>query len=729
MCVHTNIQFHYYISLILIISFYRIDDTNGDLLIYHVILTLKPFCHSPFELVIDFTHTCSENRFRTEFLQKWFYVLPKVAYEKIHAAYIYNCNSWVREYTKFHDRILAPLKNNKKVVFLDGPGRLNDVIDIDQQKLPGATLSLDEDLKVFNSALKLSHKETKVSVKVGPTAIQITSAERCKVLSHSVFLNDVYYASEIEKVFLLDDNQFTLTISNETGPLSFIHNDRDSIVQAIIHIRNRWALSQPESVSVHPKIRPKHVPGTLLNMALLNLGSSDPNLRTAAYNQLCALTATFDLKIEGQLLETSGLCIPSNNTIFIKNLSETLAAKDPHLTLEFLEECIQGFRLSSIELKHLCLEYMTPWLNNLERFYKPNDGGGKRQKQVTKILEKLITLTIEEVEMYPSIQAKIWSTIGRLPDLIDTVLDNFIQRSVSFGLGSPTVEIMADTAVALASGNVQLVAKKVIGRLCRVVDKTCTSPTPLLEQHTRWDDIAILARYLLMLSFNNCLDVGKHLPYLFHTVTFLVCSGSLSMRASTHGLVINSIHSLCTCSSPSFSEDTYRILRMSLDEFSLPKFYLLFGISKVKSAAGTAFRSSYRHSNEKWFSNERSVTGTHDKERLLLTSLEIITDALLEIMEACMRDIPQCDWLKTWTFLARNFAFCFNPALQPRALIVFGCISKSITDQDMKQLLRILVKALESFNDIILLEAIIMCLTRLQPLLRPVSYIPLHINI
>lgn len=483
-------------------------------------------------------------------------------------------------------------------------------------------------------------------------------------------------------------------------------------------------LSQPESVSIHPKIRPKDVPGTLLNMALLNLGSSDPNLRTAAYNQLCALTATFDLKIEGQLLETSGLCIPSNNTIFIKHLSETLAANDPHLTLEFLEECIQGFRLSSIELKHLCLEYMTPWLNNLVRFYKPNDEGGKRQKQVTKILEKLITLTIEEVEMYPSIQAKIWSTIGRLPDLIDTVLDNFIQRSVTFGLGSPTVEIMADTAVALASGNVQLVAKKVIGRLCRVVDKTCTSPTPLLEQHTRWDDIAILARYLLMLSFNNCLDVGKHLPYLFHTVTFLVFSGSLSMRASTHGLVINSIHSLCTCSSPSFSEDTHRILRMSLDEFSLPKFYLLFGISKVKSAAGTAFKSSYRHTNEKWFSNERSVTGTHDKERLSLTSLEIITDALLEIMEACMRDIPQCDWLKTWTSLARNFAFCFNPALQPRALIVFGCISKSITDQDMKQLLRILVKALESFNDITLLEAIIMCLTRLQPLLRPES--PIH---
>lgn len=108
------------------------------------------------------------------------------------------------------------------------------------------------------------------------------------------------------QVCLVDDNQFTLTISNETGPLSFIHNDCDNIVHDIIHIRTRWELSQPDTVTVHTKIRPKDVPGTLLNVALLNLGSSDPSLRSAAYNLLCALTQTFDLKIEGQLLETTG---------------------------------------------------------------------------------------------------------------------------------------------------------------------------------------------------------------------------------------------------------------------------------------------------------------------------------------------------------------------------------------------------------------------------------------
>lgn len=68
---------------------------------------------------------------------------------------------------------------------------------------------------------------------------------------------------------------------------------------------------------------------------------------------------------------------------------------------------------------------------------------------MSQILERLINLTIEQKEMYPSIQAKIWGSIGQIPELIDMVLDNFIQKSVTSGLGSQQVEIMADTAVAL----------------------------------------------------------------------------------------------------------------------------------------------------------------------------------------------------------------------------------------------------------------------------------------
>ncbi|XP_035767248.1 neurofibromin [Neolamprologus brichardi] len=603
---------------------FKTGQINGDLLIYHVLLTLKPYYAKPYEIVVDLTHVGPSNRFKTDFLSKWFVVFPGFAYENVAAVYVYNCNTWVREYTKYHERLLTGLKGSKRLQFIDSPAKLAEHIEPDQQKLPAATLILEEDLKVFHNALKLAHKDTKVSIKV------------------------------------------------------------------------RF---QPMNLS-------------------------------AAYNLLCALTCTFNLKIEGQLLETSGLCIPANNTLFIVSISKTLAANEPHLTLEFLEECISGFSKSSIELKHLCLEYMTPWLLNLVRFCKHNDDA-KRQR-VTAILDKLITMTINEKQMYPSIQAKIWGSLGQITDLLDVVLDSFIKTSATGGLGSIKAEVMADTAVALASGNVKLVSNKVIGRMCKIIDKTCLSPTPTLEQHLMWDDIAILARYMLMLSFNNSLDVAAHLPYLFHVVTLLVATGPLSLRASTHGLVINIIHSLCTCSQLNFSEETKQVLRLSLTEFSLPKFYLLFGISKVKSAAVIAFRSSYR---------DRSFSpGSYERETFALSSLETVTEALLEIMEACMRDIPSCKWLDQWTELAQKFAFQYNPSLQPRALVVFGCISKRVSHGQIKQIIRILSKAspllsidrgLESclkgpdnYNSQVLIEATVIALTKLQPLLSKES--PMH---
>ena len=74
------------------------------------------------------------------------------------------------------------------------------------------------------------------------------------------------------------------------------------------------------------------------------------------------------------------------------------------------------------------------------RFCKQTDEN-KRQK-VALILDKLITMTIDEVEMYPSIQAKIWGNIGQVADLLDMVLDSFIK--VSIGVMSSLSPLAAD---------------------------------------------------------------------------------------------------------------------------------------------------------------------------------------------------------------------------------------------------------------------------------------------
>ena len=152
-------------------------------------------------------------------------------------------------------------------------------------------------------------------------------------------------------------------------------------------------------------------------------------------------------------------------------------------------------------------------------------------------------------------------------------------------------------------------------------------------------------------------------------------------------------------------------------EFSLAKFYTLFGISKVKSAAQIAFRPPVNTNNN---NNNNQYSSSHlaaDDQAMSLSSLETIADTLLEIIESCGMQMDKRNWLQTWSELARRFAFQYNPALQPRAIIVYGCIAKTATESDFKQLLRMLVKALESHSGIDLIEAIVICMTRLLPLL------------
>lgn len=74
-------------------------------------------------------------------------------------------------------------------------------------------------------------------------------------------------------------------------------------------------------------------------------------------------------------------------------------------------------RFHKIKLVFNCKHY---------RFCKPQADENRRQK-VALILDKLITMTIDEEEMYPSIQAKIWGNIGQVSDLLDMVLDSFIK--------------------------------------------------------------------------------------------------------------------------------------------------------------------------------------------------------------------------------------------------------------------------------------------------------------
>jgi hypothetical protein len=117
---------------------------------------------------------------------------------------------------------------------------------------------------------------------------------------------------------------------------------------------------------------------------------------------------SFKFKIYLKLTSTSitkssfitGLCIPANNSTFIVQLSDRLAVSETGLTLEFLTEFFVGFYKSSTPQKHLCLQYMAPWLSNLALYYNRN--GSEYQPHLGKtreIIKNLLTMTTREPEV------------------------------------------------------------------------------------------------------------------------------------------------------------------------------------------------------------------------------------------------------------------------------------------------------------------------------------------
>ena len=206
-------------------------------------------------------------------------------------------------------------------------------------------------------------------------------------------------------------------------------------------------------------------------------------------------------------------------------------------------------------------------------------------------------------------------------------------------------------------------------------------------------------------------------------------TGSPSLKASVHGLVINIIHSLCTCTDPYFSESTQCTLRLALDEFSLEKYSVLFGINKIEStnAFTTSSNAAFHRTNNMHQCLPDSQSHHHgvflpDFDRL--QHIETITDSFLEIMEECMKNIKDCDWLDKWLELAKMIAFKYNPALQYKGLIVYSCIGSTFSNYELKQMFIFLIRSLESFNNLQLIESIIMGFTRIQPALPADS--PIH---
>lgn len=180
------------------------------------------------------------------------------------------------------------------------------------------------------------------------------------------------------------------------------------------------------------------------------------------------------------------------------------------------------------------------------------------------------------------IQAKIWKKIAEVDDILNLVLETFIQFANEHGVGSAHAESMADTLVTLSNVAVRA---KLISHLRKVIHRTSFKPTRSLTEHASWPEIGILLRFILMLSFNNRGPVKRLVPEIFHVITLVAGVGSTVVRASVHGVIVNMIQSLCT-SMPLPAANVQK-LQLLLSELSESKCRLLFGLNRSNANAFT----------------------------------------------------------------------------------------------------------------------------------------------
>ncbi|KAI7901148.1 uncharacterized protein BX663DRAFT_457281 [Cokeromyces recurvatus] len=690
------------------------DSIDFELLVYHILQTVERASNKSFELVLDMTLFSSMNEIPIQYINQIIQLLPFNASDNLASILMYNPNSHLRKYVK---RLSRPLshKMTKRLSFAVTLTELYEFINPSEVRLPKSTTSLDtEPCHVFHPVNKLSQYKMNIpiTIKVNSLYIQVMTVRKQEFLyGVSTIINDVYAIADIEDLTMINnsrsqENAYEFHFKYNKGNTHHIFSSlkREIIINTIRHNKRRLEMTKPSNISERT-IRPNDVPGRLLNMALLNIGSNDPSLRLAAYNLLYALSITFHFEVGNQLLDARDLCLPANSTMFVVNISEKIARNQQSLTLEFLSECFIGFQKSSEPLRYLCLDYMAPWLPNLSKFCK--NMGTKNDNDITKtkeVLRNLIDLTVARTDMYKLVQAKVWKTIGQIDDILNIVLDSFIQFSIEHGVGSPQAEAMADTFVTLSNITVK---GKVITRLRKVLQKTSFKPSKSLTDHWIWNEIAILIRFVLMLSFNNRGPVKSSVPEIFYVISLVVGVGPTIIRASVHGLVVNIIQSLCT--TMPIQEANVKKLQLILSEISDTKYRLLFGLFKP-------------HTNAFTISSE---TLSDNLEPIPLIALEAIVNNLLEVITygAPSADMANA-WRARWMSLVASTAFQFNPAIQPQAFVALGCLGKEEVDDDLLyQILVALRGALAIFNesDPNLVLSIMMCLKNIVESLPPDS--------
>lgn len=724
----------------------KADTIDFEGLILYVLQTLETFAYRQFDVAIDTTACQPSNVTPSQWLLYFSSLVPASILANVVNVFFVNPNTTARVELQFWStstysdsslkhEIADRLTSLQNVVHCSTLSSIETWIEPRNLALDKVTMSiLSSPVEVrFDQITMVWYYRTltPVAFVIGSEYLQIQSLKQQDWLPNvNVQLNDIFHLSDIDDVRSIsirgDDNTFFLSCRN--GSMTFVFNSRErsEVVQALRQAKARVSKFRASN-AVDRVLRPNDVPGTLLNMAMLNITSNDSALRLGAYNLLCALSTSFNFgasSAKKRLLSSRGLALPANTMAFVTDLSKDFAVAAPGVTLEFLLSFFDGFERAAPSQKTVCLHYLSPWLSNLVMFvHTSREQQGEYHRRIKEILNQLISITTKQPDMYAIMQRCVWSQLSRLDDLIPTFLDVFTEAAMDSGLHTERFEAVLDTMVSFASINLR---GKLLSRLRKVVAKTAQNPVvSQLHLNASWKEIATLVRMNMVLSFTNRVETLLYLPELLHVILLLAGNGVDATRRSIYGSAINLVHSLCTedpreARKPEEamprSAEAVTKLRVLLERLAEPESLKLFGLplASQRSGANAAFAAS-----------QDVVRDTPDN-----ASIERLATMMYEVADVAA---PNTDAANSWrarlASLVTSTAFQYNPIIQSRAFVLLGCLAQGEIDDDL--LYQILVSLRGSIaewassNSDMPMISIVTCLSKVVKMLPTRSrYLP-----
>ncbi|KAK3343967.1 hypothetical protein B0T25DRAFT_584814 [Lasiosphaeria hispida] len=651
------------------------ESIDYDTLLYCYLKIASRLWHRPFGLLIDATCYNGQSEPQDELFQKLELLTPSELSKQLSRVYIYNMNSATK---KCFRRILRFSTKNDNSVFNPRNvdyhliGSLQDLqthFHLSQLHLPKETISVVTDTRyVFQPITRLSKSKGKIEVviKVGSQYVQVTTTKKQEVPGFrlSTTVNDIFRLGDVDEaptsIQTEDDSAFGLRADNGKIVMYFTSPKKTDVLQAIRAAKAKYGKDTRAMKSFERLIRPQDVPGTLLNLALTNLASPDAVLRLSSYNLLGALCKAFKFTAASGLMATKDISVPLDPSQFIIKISKKLAQAEPQLTSDFLNEFFVGWDSFSDEQKPLSLAYMAPWIPGLRTSLLAGEAeSDKGRDKIAALFRKLIDVTLSDPTLNFTLEQSVWPVIHQDEVLLDIFLEEIIKTALNIGFNDEQTETL--TSIASAIGTITL-RGKIVSRLRKALNRTSLRPTKYLPDNAVWNEICVLLQFCLALSFDSGVQSQLYLPEIFHVVTMLANTGTSDVRVLVHRLLINSIHSACT----SFALDEARLnkLRATLETLSDPR------------------SEMFSHSTP--FARDGASISTNQDAGPTLAATETLAALLFE---ACSVAAPSVDvanaWRSRWMSLVASTAFQNNPAIQPRAFTVMGCLAREEVDDDL----------------------------------------------